>query len=246
MSHSAPASVSTGNPDYQLKSDLALYCLPAANRDDARKLAWANSVCLMFLTVAILGINQPVFVIREAEPLPEPLPVAILPPVEQPETQPQDKPDEQPEELPDDLVDVPSIAPVVVAAPQDVSFSVPVEGFVAVSSDARYVPPAPQVIPKAPPPDNVPKPIFKAIRFGGKEFRKQPPPSYPEEFRRNRIGGTVEVLIAVDTNGIPSKVEVGKSSGSPALDRHVCEFIRKEWKAQEGEAANYKIAITFL
>lgn len=246
MSTPASASVGASSPDYQLKSDLAMYCLPAASRDETRKLAWANSVCLMFLVVAVMGMRQPVFIIRQAEPLPEPLPVAILPPVEQPDQQPQDKPDEQPEELPEDMVDAPAVAPVVVAAPQDVSFSVPVEGFVAVSSDARYVPPPPQVIPKTPPPDNIPKPFFKPIRFGGKEFRKQPPPSYPEEFRRNHIVGTVEVLIAVGTNGIPTKVDVGKSSGSPALDRHVCDFIRKEWRADDGEGGNYRIAITFL
>lgn len=243
---SPPTSPAANAPSYELKSDLAFYCLPAANQDETRKLAWANSVCLMFLTVAIMSIKQPVFVLREAEPLPEPIPVAIVPQVEPPDQLPDQQSEEQPEEVVDDLVEVPAVAPVVVAAPQDVSFSVPLEGYTALATDARYVPPPPPVVPKAPPPDNVTKPIFKAIRFGGREFRKQPPPSYPDEFRRNRIGGTVEVLISVGTNGIPSKVEVGKSSGSPALDRHVTEFIRKEWRAEEGEAANYKIAITFL
>ncbi|MBL9127996.1 MAG: TonB family protein, partial [Verrucomicrobiales bacterium] len=124
-------------------------------------------------------------------------------------------------------------------------FSVPVEGFVQLAPDARFVPPPPAVIPKPPPPDNIPRPEFRPIRFGGKEFRKQPPPNYPEEFQRSRIGGTVELLITVNSNGVPAKVDIGRSSGSPALDRHVSEFVRREWRADAGNGANYRIAITF-
>ncbi|MBL9134952.1 MAG: energy transducer TonB [Verrucomicrobiales bacterium] len=245
MSSPATAALSANTPNYELKSDLAQYCLPSANRDDSRKLAWANSVCLMFVVVATMGLRQPVFVIRDPPPPPEPLPVVILPPQEhepQPETE---KPEEQQEEPLDDLADVPVVAPVVVAAPQDVSFSVPVEGFVTISADARSVPPPPPVIPKIPPPDNIPRPEFKIIRFGDKTFKKQPPPNYPEEFQRNRISGTVEVLITVDTNGVPTKVSVGRSSGNSALDRHVVEFIQREWRTAAGEGGNFKIALTF-
>ncbi len=246
MSSNASAAANQGYPEYRLNSDLARYCLPSASGDDARRLAWANSVCLLFLVVAVLGTRQPVFVLREAPPPPEPLPIVLLPPPVESEKDPAEKPEEPIEEEVLDNLDVPSVAPVLVAAPQDVNFSVPVEGFTAMSSDARFVPPPPMVIPKAPPPDNLPKLEFRSIRFGGREFRKQPPPNYPEEFRRNRIGGTVEALITVGTNGLPTKVEVGRSSGSPSLDRHVTEFIRKEWKAEENEAANYRIAITFV
>lgn len=231
-------------PEYRLKSDLAAYCLPRANRDDTRKLAWANSICFMFVIVACLGLRQPVFVIREVSPLPEPMKAEILPPTDQEQTPPETQ-EEEPEDVAEEMVEVPVVVPVLVAAAQDVSFSVPVEGYVAIAADARYVPPPPPVIPKAPPLDNLQRPEFRAIRFGGKEFRKQPPPNYPEEFQRSRIGGTVEALITVSTNGYPAKVEVGRSSGSPALDRHVCEFIRREWRAEAGEGANYRIAITF-
>lgn len=240
------ASMESALPEYRLNSDLALYCLPSASRDATRKVAWANSICLMFLTVAILGVKQPVFVIREAEPPPEPLPVVILPPPLEPEPQQQMiRPEEEPPEEVQDDVEIPVVAPVIVAAPDAANFSVPVEGFTALSSDVRSVPPPPAIIPKAPPPDNLPKPVFRNIRFGGREFRKQPPPGYPDEFSRNRIGGTVEALITVGTNGVVSRVEVGRSSGFPALDRHVADFIRKEWKAEPGDGALYRIAITF-
>lgn len=246
MSTNPTVSVDAALPEYRLNSDLAVYCLPSSRRDETRKLAWANSICLMFLTVAIMGVRQPVFVIREVEPLPEPMPVVILPPVVEPEQQQQVVKEEEEEiEQPDDTLEIPVVAPVLVAAQQDANFAVPVEGFTALASDARFVPPPPAIIPKAPPPDALPKAEFRNIRFGGKEFRKQPPPSYPDEFNRNRIAGTVEALITVGTNGIVSKVEVGRSSGFPALDRHVTEFIRKEWKAEAGEGALYRIAITF-
>jgi len=248
MSRPAPAAFSDGPlPEYRLNSDLALYCLPASNRDDTRRLAWANSVCLLFLTVAIIGVKQPVFVIREVAPLPEPMAVTILPPPVEQEPQVVSKNEEEPVEEAPDNVEMPVVAPVMVAAAQDVSFSVPVEGFTAVAKDARYVPPPPPVIPKAPPPDNLPKPpTFKAIRLGGNEFKKQPPPKYPAEFERNRIAGTVEALITVGANGLVEKVEVGRSSGFPALDRYVCDFIQREWKAEPGEGGFYRIAMTFL
>jgi|GEM_PF-3149878 len=232
-------------PEYRLKSDLAAYCLPRANRDDARKLAWANSISLMFVVVACMGLRQPVFVIREVAPLPEPMRAELLPPVDAEDKTAESTEEQEPEDLAEEMVEILVVVPVLVAAPQDVTFSVPVQGFVAIAPDARYVPPPPAVIPKAPPPDNLPRPEFRAIRFGGKEFRKQPPPNYPEEFQRSRVGGTVEALITVSTNGFLTKVEVGRSSGNPALDRHVCDFIRREWRAEAGEGANYKIAITF-
>ncbi len=245
MSSNAAADLASGLPEYRLKSDLAQYCLPSASQDDSRRVAWANSICLLFVVVAAMGLRQPIFILRQAEPLPDPMPVVLLPPPAEPELIQSPKPDEEREEEVQDNAEIPVVAPVLVADAKDVSFALPTEGYTALASDARWVPPPPAVIPKAPPPDNVPRPEFRNIRFGGKEFRKQPPPNYPDEFQRNRIGGTVEALISVGTNGFPSKVEVGKSSGSPALDRHVCDFIRKEWRAVVGEGGNYRIQITF-
>lgn len=243
---SSSATASSPLPEYQLRSDLAQYCLPRANRDDARKLAWANSVCLMFVVVAIMGIKQPVFVLREPAPPAPLIPVELPPQTDQQPPPPTETQELAPEEAIDDLAPPQIVAPILVASPENVAFANPVDStHVLVVRDVGRIPPPPAIIPKAPPPDNLPKPEFKAIRFGGKEFRKQPPPNYPDEFQRNRIGGTVEALIYVSTNGIPLKVEVGRSSGYPDLDRHVCEFIRKEWRAQAGEAVNYRIAITF-
>jgi TonB family protein len=252
MSRSASATYTTeGVPSYQLRSDLAIYCLPRASYDETRRLAWANSVCLLFLLVAFVGLRQPVFVIREPEPPPAFIPVELpaLPPEQ--ERPPEEEPEEEAEELIDDLVEVPMVAPVVVAAAQDVSFAVPVEGFTVTVADGRFVPPPPSIIPKAPPTNNIPRLEFRNIRFGGKEFRRQPKPNYPSELQRNRISGSVELLITVGPDGIPTKVEMGKASGSPALDRYVSdevtEFIRRQWRAEPTEGTSYyRLPLSFV
>ena len=42
-------------PAYELKDDLARLCLPSASRDVNLKLAWVNSVCILFLLIGIAG-----------------------------------------------------------------------------------------------------------------------------------------------------------------------------------------------
>ena len=42
-------------PGYELKDELARLCLPQANRDANLKLAWVNSVCILFLLIGILA-----------------------------------------------------------------------------------------------------------------------------------------------------------------------------------------------
>lgn len=43
------------SPGYELKDELARYCLPSANRDANLKLAWVNSICILFLLIGIAG-----------------------------------------------------------------------------------------------------------------------------------------------------------------------------------------------
>lgn len=236
MSSHATATVSPAVPQYELRSDLAQYCLPSAGRDDSRKLSWAVSICLLFVTVAIMNVRQPVFIIREAAPPPEPLPVVILPPPPEHQQQPPDQPSEPEEVAVEETLEMPVITPVQVAAPDQVNFGVAVEGYVALAPNARFVPPPPAIIPKAPPPaDNLPKPDFRVIRLGDRSFTKMNPPSYPSAFQRDRISGTVEVLITVNAEGTPVSVEVFKSSGFQALDKHTVDSIKRDWRAEPGE-----------
>src|SRR2546426_2643508 len=76
-------------PDYALHSDLAQFCLPAATRDANRKLAYVNSICLLFLVVGLAGLNPPKIEQKVPEPIQEFVPVEIVQPPEPPKTEPQ-------------------------------------------------------------------------------------------------------------------------------------------------------------
>jgi len=65
---------------YALHSDLAQFCLPAATRDANRKLAYVNSICLLFLVVGLAGLNPPKIEQKVPEPIQEFVPVEIVQP----------------------------------------------------------------------------------------------------------------------------------------------------------------------
>src|ERR1700744_162484 len=64
---------------YELKDDLARFCLPESNHDPYRKLAWVNSVCILFLLIGLLGARRTLIAIKAAPPLPEIIPFIIQP-----------------------------------------------------------------------------------------------------------------------------------------------------------------------
>src|ERR1700744_4528678 len=70
---------SRGNPGYQLKGDLARLCLPEANRDADRNLAWVNSVCILFLIIGLVGARRGYIFIKPVPPLPSAVPVMVEP-----------------------------------------------------------------------------------------------------------------------------------------------------------------------
>src|SRR5437764_6284461 len=143
--HSAAASSGAANaPGYSLHSDIAQFCLPAANRDANRKLAYVNSICMLFLAIGIAGLNPPRLEQRVPEPAQEFVPIDIVQPLEPPKTEPQPQ-EEQPDPQPDTPVEMPQVAIVVAANPSQVTFAVPVQGPVvfAPARLAQAPPPAP-------------------------------------------------------------------------------------------------------
>ena len=137
-------------PGYALHSDLAQFCLPAANRDVNRILAYVNSICSLFLAIGLAGINPPVLEQKVPEPAQQFVPVEIVQPPEPPKTEPQPQ-EQDPQLQPDTPVVMPQVATVVAADPTQVKFAVPVEGPVvfAPAKFAQAPPPAP---PKTGPP----------------------------------------------------------------------------------------------
>ncbi len=64
-------------PAYELKDELARLCLPPASRDANLKLAWVNSVCILFLLIGLVGARRGLIAIKPAPPLEEIVPVIV-------------------------------------------------------------------------------------------------------------------------------------------------------------------------
>src|SRR5437016_6701885 len=218
---SAPVSSGAANaPGYSLHSDIAQFCLPAANRDANRKLAYVNSICLLFLAVGIAGLNPPKLEQKIPEPTQEFMPAEIVQPPEPPKVEPQPE-QEQPEQQPDTPVEMPQIATVVAADPSQVKFAVPVEGPV-VFAPAKFA--------QAPPPAP-PKPATRTVvKMTGAEGGSFPAPKYPAAAVEQRLQGTVTLIITVRPDGLVESAEVTKSSGSVLLDRAAVQQAKTKYK----------------
>lgn len=207
-------------PGYALHSDLAQYCLPAANRDVHRKLAYVNSICSLFLLIGLAGVNPPILEQRVPEPVQQFVPLEIVQPPEPPKTEPQPQ-EENPEPQPDTQVVMPQIATVVAADPTQVKFAVPVEGPV-VFAPAKFA--------QAPPPAP-PKPAGRTVvKMTGSEGGTYPAPSYPRAALEQRQEGTVTLLIGVNPDGSVESVEVKTSSGRVTLDRAAVQHVKTKYK----------------
>ncbi|PYM11914.1 MAG: hypothetical protein DME18_12710 [Verrucomicrobia bacterium] len=205
---------------YALHSDIAQFCLPAANRDENRKLAYVNSICLLFLAIGAAGLNPSKLEQKVPEPVQEFVPVEIAQPPEPPKVEPQLQP-EEPQPQPDTPVETPQIATVVAADPTQLKFAVPVEGPV-VFAPAKFA--------QAPPPAP-PKPAARTVvRMTGAEGGTHPEPRYPPAALEQRQEGTVTVIMTVNPDGSVESIELKKSSGHGILDRHVTQWVKTRFR----------------
>ena len=74
---------------YHLKSDLARVCLPYPQGHPQRTLAWVNSICFLFLFIALSGARPGLPTPKPVPPLEEPVPIIIqpLPPTPPPQAE---------------------------------------------------------------------------------------------------------------------------------------------------------------
>ncbi len=222
----------TSPKGYTLSDELARLSLPAEYKEAYRKLAYANSICFLFLLIGIIGIKSPRLITKPLSELNEPVPVVYTPPEEAPPVQ-QQKPDEEPtpQETP---IDAPQVAPVVAVIDSPaVAFPIPVPGAVAVATEVRHATPPPPVT-QAPPRGPV-KFDPNSTGDGG----VHPKPIYPGFAQRNHYQGTVEVLFTVDETGKIISADVMKSSGYPILDQAAVEVVKNKWKFPPGRAGKY-------
>ncbi len=156
---------------------------------------------------------------------PRPLTVALLappaPPVAQPEAPPPPKPKAAPRPKP-----LPRPAtkpePAITAAPA------------APAQEAVPEPAVPAPVP-SPAPAAAEAPL-EAARYDA-AYLHNPPPPYPPLSRRLGEQGKVQLRVHVNTEGLPTAVEIKSSSGSPRLDGAALETVRK-WRfvpARQGD-----------
>lgn len=197
---------------YELKNELARFCLPSANRDANFKFAWVNSICILFLAIGIFGARFGKISIKPVPPIREVVPVILEPMTPPAPTVPQKK------QVTDEKNEQPRVVVALPDAP-DVKFSVPTIGTLV----------APAALASAPPlkPLEAPAQIGSLNNTGAGGDRPQPP--YPRLALDSGIQGTVVLLLSGDTAGNIISVDVKESSGFPYLDRATVTFIKTHW-----------------
>jgi protein TonB len=198
---------------YELKSELARYCLPSAGKDRNLKLAWVNSVCLLFLLIGIVGARRGVISIKTVPPIREAVPVVVVP-----VTLPPQKAVPEKKEPPHEETQQPRVMVALPNSP-NVHFSVPAIGTII----------APGMLASAPPlnPMQSPTQVASVGNTGTGGDRPQPP--YPQLAMQSDEQGTIVLRLETDTTGKVISVEVKESSGFPFLDQTTVEFIKNHW-----------------
>ncbi|MGA9777161.1 MAG: energy transducer TonB [Limisphaerales bacterium] len=193
---------------YELKDELARLCLATARREPERKLAWVNSVCILFLLIGILGARQGVIAIKPVPPIREAVPVVVQPAVLPP--QPVAPKPEQAQSI-----NQPRVLVALPNAP-NVNFGVPSAGTLV--TDAALAS-APQAAPAR---------VGSIFNTGAGGERPEPP--YPPIAEQTGEQGMVVLVLTGDDAGNVVSVIMKESSGFPLLDRATVDFIRRHWR----------------
>ncbi len=195
-----------------------------------------HAAALLWIVHNPTALEAPPMIMQATLIAPEPLPMAPPePPQEVKRVEPEPprpvvkpvKPVKKEKPLPQlaAVADAPAtttVAPQPPAPPEPVAIDAP-----PVSEPSPAPVTAAPVV--APPPVTPPK--FNVA------YLQNPRPAYPAMSKRLGEAGRVMLRVMVDVNGLPTQVEVRKSSGFPRLDEAALEAVRK-WKfvpARRGE-----------
>jgi TonB family protein len=206
---------------YHLKSDLARVCIPAPGSAVPRRLAWVDSICLLFLLIGLLGNQSRLSALKAVPPLEQPVPIIIepLPPVAPPTTEA--KPDEQQND--NDKPQTPSIQAVTLETPA-INFAVPTPGSLLVPMSVAPTP-GEAHLRQAAPVRHEPTTIDNT----GSGGERPKPDSYPHIAEQLGQQGTVTLLLTVNDAGIVVSADIHESSGSPILDGHAQNWVKRHW-----------------
>ena len=222
------------SPQYQLTDELARYCLPPAHRDANRKLAWVNSVCILFLLIGILGASQPKISLNRPAPVAEIIPTIVEPPPVP------NQPPEKLEATDENQPHAPEVVAVTVDSPA-VNFAVPTIGNLVVPNGVATAPP---LNPTTPVESLTQQPRDVATTLTAGDY---PKPEYPKLAMEEHQEGTVALLITGDENGAVVSVEITQSSSHPLLDRAAVEVVKRKWTLPRGRGTRlFQTKITFV
>ena len=218
----------------ELRSELARYCLPAASRDANRKLAWMNSICILFLLIGVAGAKPATIRIKTPAPLEEAIPTIIEPPTPPP-TRIEARRNETQEDT--EKTAAPQMVAVTLETPA-IHFAVPTVGNLVVPATLAQ---APSIAPV-----QTFTPLRKRI-VGTGVGGDRPDPPYPQMAQDLGQQGTVLLSMTVDENGGITGVEVKESSGSPLLDKSALDYVKRHWILPTGEAGRiYEAPIRYV
>jgi TonB family protein len=210
---------------YELKDELARLCLPSANRDANLKLAWVNSVCILFILIGVFGARRGVIFIKPVPPIREEVPVVIQPTVLPPQAIAQKPEQAEQNNQPRVLVALPN-------AP-NINFGVPTAGTLVVPAELAS---APQVAPAR---------VGSLNNTGAGGERPEPP--YPPIAKETGEQGTVKLVLGGDEAGNIISIDVKESSGFPVLDHATVDFIKRHWRLPAGTGNRlFETSVTYL
>ena len=227
-------------PGFELKSGLAQFSLQALDPVSDRRVAWVNSVCILFLLIGIFGSKPAGMSLRPLPPMEEVSAVVVEPITPPPQSTQQEQTQEQNDQRDSDTPQV------VVVTPEtpSISFAVPTIGNLVV----------PNAIAKAPPvaPMKAVTPLRSqpaALNSTGASGERPQPP-YPKIALDHGQQGSVSLRMTVDDSGVITSIEVEQSSGFPVLDRSALDFVKRHWIVPPGTGTrvyeatiNYKLTI---
>ncbi|HTI69076.1 MAG TPA: TonB family protein [Candidatus Limnocylindria bacterium] len=227
--------------------------LPFALKEVYQKFAWADSICLFFLAVGLVGFYQPP---PDAPPPPPPPPPDVveakeLTPdlVQEPPPAPPDQ--AQPQEMtPPDAPNVEAPAPVPVAELSPaVQFSVPVEGPTTIVPVERAAAPSGNPPPKTTSTTGTPGgtgPAGPALFQQSYGRGGMVAPKYPRDLELQAVEGTVELLLTVDAEGHAVNVDFGKKSGYRQFDQEAMRCAKHPaTRFNTSGAGLYRIEVQF-
>src|SRR5260221_14746482 len=106
-------------PGYELESELSRVSLHATDRDPNRKLAWVNSICILFFLIGVFGSKPASIRIKPLPPVEEVIAAIVEPLPPPPQTRSEQLAQEQNNQ---EQVDTPQ-AGVVTPEPRTFTFS---------------------------------------------------------------------------------------------------------------------------